>query len=95
MEIKRQNAQSYNKLNPYPSPRPKPRHQVVKRPQSKPQSTATNADNAQLSSAAQSSLAAMRELTETAAQTIQEAHAGDLQAQQLLSKEAVAKAAGK
>jgi hypothetical protein len=63
--------------------------------QSKPQSTATNADNVQLSSAAQASLAAIREVTETAAQTVQEARAGDLQAQQLLAKEAVAKAAGR
>jgi hypothetical protein len=91
MEIDSQNAQSDNKLNPHPAH--VPNH--GKTTQSKPQSTATNADDVQLSSAAQASLAAIREVTETAAQTVQEARAGDLQAQQLLAKEAVAKAAGK
>jgi hypothetical protein len=48
-------------------------------------------DSVQLSKTAQATLAALQELTETAAQTAKEAGHGDLQAQRLLTKEAAAK----
>jgi hypothetical protein len=46
---------------------------------------------AQLSKAAQATLAALEEATETPAQTAKEAGSGDLQAQRLLAKEAAKK----
>jgi len=66
-----------------------PEGPVAKSKQSPPKSAATHAhvDTVQLSSAAQ---AALKELTETPAQTAQEAGGGDLQAQRLLAKETAA-----
>lgn len=55
-----------------------------------PQS-APGTDSVQLSKTAQVTLAALKEVTETTAQTAQEASHGDLQAQRLLAKEAAAK----
>jgi hypothetical protein len=54
--------------------------------QSKPQS-ATSPDTVQLSTAAQATLAALKEATENPAQTASEAGNGDLQAQRLLATE--------
>jgi hypothetical protein len=57
---------------------------------------AASLDTVQLSSAAQALLAAMKEASETPAQTATEAGSGDRQAQRLLAKEAAAqKAEGK
>ena len=58
--------------------------------QSKSQS-APKTDSVQLSSAAQSMLAALQEATEAPAQTAKEAGASDRQAQRLLAKEVAAK----
>lgn len=55
--------------------------------QSKPKSSEST-DTVQLSSAAQ---AALKELTETPAQTTKEANGGDRQAQRLLAKQSAAK----
>jgi hypothetical protein len=55
-----------------------------------PQPAAT--DSVQLSSAAQTRLAAVQELREAPAQTAQEAGRGDRQAQRLLAKEAAKQA---
>lgn len=53
--------------------------------------SATKMDSVQLSSAAQSMLAALQEATEAPAQTAKEAGGGDRQAQMLLAKEVAAK----
>jgi hypothetical protein len=62
--------------------------------QPRPQST-TSGDSAQLSAVAQASLAALKEATETSAQTTKEAGLGDRQAQRLLAKEAATKLSAK
>lgn len=62
----------------------------VKKTESKPQQTSN--DTVQVSNAAQT---ALKEATETSAQTLKEASAGDNQAQRLLAKEAAARAAEK
>jgi pyocin large subunit-like protein len=62
--------------------------------QSKPQSAAKT-DSVQLSTAAQATLAALHENTETPAQTATEAGSGDPQAQRLLAKEAASKSVSK
>ncbi len=49
---------------------------------------ASQADSVQLSKAAQATLAAFQEATETPTQTAKEANHGDLQARRLLAKEA-------
>jgi hypothetical protein len=56
---------------------------------------ATPTDSVQLSSAAQATLAALKEITENPSQTATEAGKGDLQAQKLLTTEAAAKSATK
>jgi len=61
-----------------------------KTPAPKPQAAPSNADTFTPSNSAK---AALQELTETPAQTAQEARGGDAQAQRLLAKEAAAKAA--
>ncbi|MDA8327322.1 MAG: hypothetical protein M0033_14095 [Nitrospiraceae bacterium] len=71
-----------------PAAQPKPVDAKVT--QSKPQQTPN--ETVQISNAAQ---AALKELTETQAQTAKEANTGDHQAQRLLAKEAAAKAAEK
>jgi hypothetical protein len=48
-------------------------------------------DTVQLSHVAQAALAALKEVTETPAQTAKEAVSGDLQAKRLLAKETAAK----
>jgi hypothetical protein len=53
----------------------------------KPAATPASADSVQLSSAAQTRLAANQEVIETSAQTSQEAAKGDHQAQRLLARE--------
>jgi hypothetical protein len=65
----------------------------TKSTQSKPQPTKASGgqDTVQLSSAAQAMLAALKESSETPAQTAQEAGSGDPQAQRLLAKQAAAK----
>jgi hypothetical protein len=65
----------------------------TKSTQSKPPSTKASAgqDTVQLSSTAQATLAALKEATETPAQTAQEAGNGDPQAQRLLAEQAAAK----
>ena len=62
----------------------------VKKTQTKPQQT-SNA-TVQISNAA---MAALKEATETPAQTVKEASAGDQQAKKVLAKEAAAKATEK
>jgi hypothetical protein len=62
-------------------------NQTTKATQSKPEST-TKTDTVQLSSIAQ---AALKEATETPAQTAKEANGGDRQAQRLLAKQAAEK----
>ncbi|MDA8090074.1 MAG: hypothetical protein M0Z61_07615 [Nitrospiraceae bacterium] len=62
----------------------------IKVTQSKPQQTPK--DTVQVSTAAQ---AALKEATETQAQTVKEANSGDLQAKILLAKEAAERAAEK
>lgn len=57
--------------------------------------TGTPTDSVTLSKTAQAMLAAMKEATETPAQTVKEAGSGDLQAQRLPAKEAAAKSAVK
>ena len=52
-------------------------------------------DTVQLSAAAQAQSAAIKELSETRAQTGQEANSGDLQAQRLLAKETAAQRTNK
>jgi hypothetical protein len=61
-----------------------------KAPQAEPKSPGS-ADSVQLSKAAQATLAALQEISETSAQTAKEAGHGDLQAQRLLAKEVAAK----
>lgn len=56
---------------------------------------AASTDSAQLSQAAQAMLAALQEVAETSTQTAKEAGSGDMQAQRLLAKEAVANSASK
>ena len=58
----------------------------------KPEQQPATTDSVQLSNAAQASLAALKELRETSAQTVQEAGKGDHQAQRLLAKEAAKQA---
>jgi TRAP-type mannitol/chloroaromatic compound transport system substrate-binding protein len=58
-------------------------------PQVKAQSTPT--DNVQLSNAALASRAVVKEATETQAQTVKEAAGGDVQARNLLAREAAAR----
>ena len=53
----------------------------------KPAPTPASSDSVQLSTAAQSRLAAIQEVRETSAQTSQEAAKGDHQAQRLLARE--------
>jgi hypothetical protein len=53
----------------------------------KPAPTPASTDSVQLSSAAQTRLAAIQEVRETSAQTSQEAAKGDHQAQRLLARE--------
>jgi hypothetical protein len=67
-------------------------------PQWKPMSTTTaSPDTVQISTAAQSAnnpvQVALQEVTETPAQTANEARSGDIQAQKLLAKEAAAEKA--
>ena len=65
---------------------------TLKSTESKPQSTpAKTTDSVQLSHIAQAALAALKEVTETPAQTAKEAIHGDLQAKRLLAKETAAK----
>jgi hypothetical protein len=60
--------------------------------QPKPQTIATGSDTAHLSSAGQAALqAAVKEASETPAQTAQEARIGDVQAKRLLAKEAASR----
>ena len=56
---------------------------------------AASTGSAQLSEAAQAMLAALKEVAETSIQTAKEAGSGDVQAQRLLAKEAVANSASK
>ena len=58
---------------------------------SSPTPSGPSTDTVELSKTAQAMLAAMQEATETPAQTAKEASHGDVQAQQLLAKEAAAK----
>ncbi len=61
-----------------------------KAPQKASQPSSSSGDTVQISQAAQTMLAAMKEATETSAQTSKEAGQGDLQAQRLLAKEQAA-----
>ena len=71
-----------------PAAQPKPVEVNAKVTESKPQQAPN--EIVQISSAAQ---AALKELTETQAETTKEANAGDLQAKRLLAKEVAEKAA--
>lgn len=53
----------------------------------------TSSDSVQLSKAAQATLAALKEASETSVQTAQEASHGDTQARSLLAKEAATQSA--
>ena len=77
-----------NATSTQPAAQPKPVEANVKLTESKPQQAPN--EIVQISSAAQ---AALKELTETQAETTKEANAGDLQAKRLLAKEAAEKAA--
>ena len=57
-------------------------------PPAKVKPAAAKSDTVELSSAAQATLAALKEASETPAQTAQEAGGGDAQAQRLLATEA-------
>ena len=70
----------------------------VNSPKAPPASSAVHRnrpkDSVTISQAATAALAALKEATESAAQTASEAGAGDHQAQQLMAKEASARASG-
>jgi hypothetical protein len=68
-----------------------PAQSLKKAVDSNPRSATSSSDHVQLSSSAQRALAALKEATETSAQTAQEAGAGDIQAQRLLAKETAEK----
>jgi hypothetical protein len=68
---------------------------ATRKPAPSKSSSAPKSDTVQLSPTAQAALAAMKEATETPAQTAKEAGQGDRQAQRLLAKEAAAKPVSK
>jgi hypothetical protein len=67
----------------------------TKKPAQSEPKAVTGTDSVQLSQLAHTLLAARQEATETSFQTSQEASQGDLQAQKLLTSEAVAKPVAK
>jgi hypothetical protein len=68
---------------------------AVHKAQSQSSTARSGGDTVQLSNAAQAALAAAKEARETSAQTAKEASGGDIQARNLLAKEAASKSSAK